>query len=106
MVVSDAEYSPEMDYQICGFTDFVQEDSKFKQAVRIRNPRKRLKKMWIPAKNKAKCADWMKSMYKVKILKHLSKRVRVIGCKRYSDDPEQVQEPVERKQQLSLERDN
>ncbi|KAK4368173.1 hypothetical protein RND71_011965 [Anisodus tanguticus] len=106
------------------FLDFVQEDPKFKQAMRIRNPKNRLRKMLDACKNKTKCeggdeidVQGQDSDAPVKKSRGgcgaQQPKISIDGMKmvaeykmqkKKSDDPEQMPEPVERKQQLSAER--
>ncbi|KAK4346968.1 hypothetical protein RND71_033307 [Anisodus tanguticus] len=101
-----------------------EEDPKFKQAMRIRNPKNRLRKMLDACKNKTKCeggdeidVHGQDSDAPVKKSKGgcgaQQPKISIDGMKmvaeykmqkKKSDDPEQMPEPVERKQQLSAER--
>ncbi|KAG0474279.1 hypothetical protein HPP92_013965 [Vanilla planifolia] len=75
-----------------------EEDARFKQALRIRNPKNRLKRIYDACKSKKKCAG--------------GDDIDVQGQqdseepapKKKSDDQEQLPEPVERKQVLSADR--
>ncbi|RVX16796.1 DNA-directed RNA polymerase II subunit 1 [Vitis vinifera] len=76
----------------------VGEDPKFKQALLIRNPKKRLPKIWDACKNKTN----------VKVQPKLSvdgmKIIAEFNAQKKRGDPEQLPEPAERKKQLSAER--
>lgn len=101
-----------------------QEDHKFKQALRIRNPKNRLKKILDACKNKTKCDGGDEIDVQGQELEEPVKKSRG-GCgaqqpkltiegmkmiaeykaqRKKSDDQDQLPEPVERKQTLSAER--
>ncbi|CBI18915.3 unnamed protein product, partial [Vitis vinifera] len=100
------------------------EDHKFKQAQKIRNPKNRLKKILDACKNKSKCeggdeieTQALDSDEPVKKSRGgcgaQQPKLTIEGMKmiaeykiqrKKNDDPEQLPEPVERKQQLSAER--
>lgn len=103
-----------------------EDDPKFKQAMRIRNPKNRLRKMLDACKNKTKCEGGDEIDVQGQDTEEPVKKSRG-GCgaqqpkisidgkkmvaeykmqKKRSDDPdpEQMPEPVDRKQQLSAER--
>ncbi|KAL0377704.1 UNVERIFIED_CONTAM: DNA-directed RNA polymerase II subunit RPB1 [Sesamum radiatum] len=101
-----------------------EEDPKFKQALRIRNPKNRLKKILDACKNKSKCEGGDEIDVQGQDTDEPVKKTRG-GCgaqqpkisidgmkmvaeykiqKKKNDDPEQMPEPVERKQQLSAEK--
>lgn len=103
-----------------------EDDPKFKQAMRIRNPKNRLRKMLDACKNKTKCEGGDEVDVQGQDTEEPVKKSRG-GCgaqqpkisidgkkmvaeykmqKKRSDDPdpEQMPEPVDRKQQLSAER--
>ncbi|RVW51079.1 DNA-directed RNA polymerase II subunit 1 [Vitis vinifera] len=102
----------------------VKEDHKFKQAQKIRNPKNRLKKILDACKNKSKCeggdeieTQALDSDEPVKKSRGgcgaQQPKLTIEGMKmiaeykiqrKKNDDPEQLPEPVERKQQLSAER--
>ncbi|KAF5182660.1 DNA-directed RNA polymerase subunit beta', partial [Thalictrum thalictroides] len=100
------------------------EDTKFKQAQRIKNPKHRLKKVLDACKNKTKCDGGDDIESQGQELDEPVKKSRG-GCgaqqpkitidgmkmvaeykaqRKKSDDQEQLPEPVERKQQLSAEK--
>lgn len=102
----------------------LQEDHKFKQAQKIRNPKNRLKKILDACKGKTKCEGGDDIDTQGQDTDEPVKKSRG-GCgaqqpkltiegmkmvaeykiqKKKNDDPEQLPEPVERKQQLSAER--
>ncbi|KAL0450353.1 UNVERIFIED_CONTAM: DNA-directed RNA polymerase II subunit RPB1 [Sesamum latifolium] len=101
-----------------------EEEPKFKQALRIRNPKNRLKKILDACKNKSKCEGGDEIDVQGQDTDEPVKKTRG-GCgaqqpkisidgmkmvaeykiqKKKNDDPEQMPEPVERKQQLSAEK--
>ncbi|KAL8542647.1 hypothetical protein ACS0TY_003506 [Phlomoides rotata] len=101
-----------------------EEDPKFKQAMRIRNPKNRLKKILDACKNKSKCEGGDEIDVHGQDSEEPTKKTRG-GCgaqqpkisidgmkmvaeyklqKKKNDDPEQMPEPVERKQLLSAEK--
>ncbi|KAL3525220.1 hypothetical protein ACH5RR_013592 [Cinchona calisaya] len=101
-----------------------EEDPKFKQALRIRNPKNRIKKILNACKNKSKCEGRDEIDVQVQDFEEPIKKARG-GCgaqqpkltidgmkmvaeykvqKKKNDDQEQLPEPVERKQQLSAEK--
>lgn len=101
-----------------------QDDHKFKQAMRIRNPKNRLKKILDACKNKTKCEGGDEIDVKGQESDEPVKKSRG-GCgaqqpkltiegmkmiaeykaqRKRNDDQEQLPEPVERKQTLSAER--
>ncbi|KAF7809617.1 DNA-directed RNA polymerase II subunit 1 [Senna tora] len=101
-----------------------EEDHKFKQALRIRNPKNRLKKILDSCKNKTKCEGGDEIDINAQDSEKPAKKSRG-GCgaqqpkltiegmkmiaeykaqRKKSDDPEQLPEPVERKQTLTAER--
>ncbi|KAJ9673445.1 hypothetical protein PVL29_023173 [Vitis rotundifolia] len=101
-----------------------EEDHKFKQAQKIRNPKNRLKKILDACKNKSKCEGGDEIETQAQDSDEPVKKSRG-GCgaqqpkltiegmkmiaeykiqRKKNDDPEQLPEPVERKQQLSAER--
>ena len=103
----------------------MQQDDKFKQALRIRNPKSRLKKILDACKNKSKCEggdeidlhcgeDFEEPVKKSrggcgaqqpKITIEGMKMIAEYKAQRSkNDDQEQLPEPVERKQTLSAER--
>lgn len=109
----------------CSFIVLVlQEDHKFKQAQKIRNPKNRLRKILDACKSKTKCdgGDEIDSQnqdgdepvkksrggcgaQQPKITIEGMKMVAEYKLqKKKSDDSEQLPEPAERKQQLSAER--
>ncbi|KAG6434490.1 hypothetical protein SASPL_106127 [Salvia splendens] len=100
------------------------EEPKFKQAMRIRNPKNRLKKILDACKNKSKCEGGDEIDVRDQDTDEPVKKSRG-GCgaqqpkisidgmkmvaeykaqKKKSDDQDQMPEPVERKQQLSAEK--
>lgn len=102
----------------------LQEDHKFKQAQKIRNPKNRLKKILDACKSKTKCEGGDEIDSQNQDTDEPVKKSRG-GCgaqqpkitiegmkmvaeyklqKKKSDDSEQLPEPAERKQQLSAER--
>lgn len=104
----------------------VQEDHKFKQALKIRNPKNRLKRILEACKNKKKCegGDSLDVQDQDQDDGESAKKTRG-GCgaqqptftiegmkiiaeykmtKKKSDEQEQLPEPAERKQQLSAEK--
>lgn len=101
-----------------------QEDPKFKQALLIRNPKKRLPKIWDACKNKTKCEGGEEFEVRAQNPEESSGRrsggvcgaqqpkLSVDGMKIIAEfnaqkkrgDPEQLPEPAERKKQLSAER--
>lgn len=101
-----------------------QEDPKFKQALRIKNPKNRLKKILDACKNKTKCeggdeidVQGQESEQPVKKGRGgcgaQQPKISIDGMKmvaeykaqrKKNDDQEQLPEPVERKQTLSAER--
>jgi len=104
--------------------DFLQDDHKFKQALRIRNPKNRLKKILDACKNKSKCDGGDDVDTKGQGSEEPKKKSRG-GCgaqqpkltiegmkmiaeykaqRKKNDDQDQIPEPVERKQTLSAER--
>ncbi|XP_042002849.1 DNA-directed RNA polymerase II subunit RPB1 [Salvia hispanica] len=101
-----------------------EEEPKFKQAMRIRNPKNRLKKILDACKNKSKCEGGDEIDVRDQDSDEPVKKSRG-GCgaqqpkisidgmkmvaeykaqKKKSDDQDQMPEPVERKQQLSAEK--
>lgn len=105
-------------------THIKQEDHKFKQALKIRNPKNRLKKILDACKNKTKCEGGDEINVQGEDGEEPVKKSRG-GCgaqqpkltiegmkmiaeykaqRKKSDDPEQLPEPVERKQTLTAER--
>lgn len=106
------------------YFQLLQEDYKFKQAQKIRNPKNRLKKILDSCKSKTKCdgGDELESQgqdtdepvkksrggcgaQQPKITIEGMKMIAEYKIqKKKNDDPEQLPEPVERKQQLSAER--
>jgi len=103
----------------------VQEDTRFKQALKIRNPKNRLKRIYDACKSKKKCAggddidvqgqqDSEEPIKKSRggcgaqqpniTIDGMKMVAEYKAPKKKSDDPEQLPEPVERKQQLSAER--
>ncbi|XP_028120792.1 DNA-directed RNA polymerase II subunit 1-like [Camellia sinensis] len=101
-----------------------EEEHKFKQAQKIRNPKNRLKKILDASKSKTKCEGGDEIDTQDQDTDEPVKKSRG-GCgaqqpkltiegmkmiaeyklqKKKNDDPEQLPEPVERKQQLSAER--
>lgn len=103
---------------------FLQEDHKFKQALRIKNPKNRLKKILDACKNKTKCEGGDEIAVQGQESEEPVKKSRG-GCgaqqpkfsidgmkmiaeykaqRKKSDDQEQLPEPVERKQTLTAER--
>lgn len=101
---------------------FVQDDHKFKTALRIKNPKNRLKKILDACKNKTKCegGDEIDVQDTDEPLKKSrggcgaqQPKLTIDGMKmvaeykaqrKKSDDQEQLPEPVERKQTLTAER--
>lgn len=102
----------------------LQEDPKFKQAQRIRNPKNRLKKMLDACKNKTKCEGGDEIDVQAHDTDGTLRKSRG-GCgaqqpkitidgmkmvaefkqqKKKNDDQEQLPEPAERRQQLSAEK--
>lgn len=101
-----------------------QEDPKFKQALRIKNPKNRLRKILDACKNKTKCeggdeidVQGQESDQPVKKSRGgcgaQQPKITIDGMKmtaeykaqrKKNDDQEQLPEPVERKQTLSAER--
>lgn len=102
----------------------LQDDPKFKQAMRIRNPKNRLKKILDACKNKTKCEGGDEINLQGQDSEGPAKKPKG-GCgaqqpkisidgmkmvaeyklqKKKNDDPEQMPEPVERKQQLTAEK--
>ncbi|OIV94865.1 hypothetical protein TanjilG_22062 [Lupinus angustifolius] len=99
-------------------------DHKFKQALRIRNPKNRLRKILDACKNKSKCEggddiDIAAQDYEESVKKSRGgcgaqqPKITIDGMKmiaeykaqrKKADDQEQLPEPVERKQTLSAER--
>lgn len=125
-IISDTQCSFGLYNWIFGSFDFVQDNPKFKQAMRIRNPKNRLRKMLDACKNKTKCEGGDEIDVQGQDTEEPVKKSRG-GCgaqqpkisidgkkmvaeykmqKKRSDDPdpEQMPEPVDRKQQLSAER--
>ena len=102
----------------------VQDDTKFKQALKIRNPKNRLKRIYDACKSKKVCAggDDLDVQEQHDTDEPVKKRggcgaqqpnITVDGMrmvaefkapKKKSDDQDQLPEPVERKQILSAER--
>lgn len=103
---------------------FLQEDHKFKQALKIKNPKNRLKKILDACKNKTKCEGGDELEVQGQDSEQPAKKSRG-GCgaqqpkltiegmkmiaeykaqRKKSDDQEQLPEPVERKQTLTAER--
>lgn len=102
----------------------MQEDQKFKQAMKIKNPKNRLKKILDACKNKTKCeggddldVHGQDSEEPVKKSRGgcgaQQPKLTIEGMKmiaeykaqrKKSDDQEQLPEPVERKQTLTAER--
>jgi DNA-directed RNA polymerase II subunit RPB1 len=102
----------------------VQNDHKFKQALRIKNPKNRLRKILDACKNKTKCEggddiDLPSQDTEEPVKKSRGgcgaqqPKITIEGMKmiaeykaqrKKSDDQEQLPEPVERKQTLSAER--
>lgn len=99
----------------------MQQDHKFKQAMRIRNPKNRLRKILDACKNKTKCdgGDEIDIPTDEPVKKSRGgcgaqqPKITIEGMKmnaeykaqrKKSDDQEQLPEPVERKQSLSAER--
>ncbi|KAG9136952.1 hypothetical protein Leryth_013806 [Lithospermum erythrorhizon] len=101
-----------------------EDDPKMKQAMRIRNPKNKLKKVYDACKNKTKCEGGDEIDMQSQDTEEPIKKTRG-GCgaqqpkisidgmkmvaeykltKKKNDDQEQLPEPVERKQQLSAER--
>lgn len=101
---------------------FLQEDHKFKQALRIKNPKNKLKKILDACKNKTKCegGDEIEGQESEEPVKKSrggcgaqQPKFSIDGMKmiaeykaqrKKSDDQEQLPEPVERKQNLTAER--
>lgn len=102
----------------------MQEDHKFKQALKIKNPKNRLKKILDACKNKTKCEGGDELEVQGQDSEQPAKKSRG-GCgaqqpkltiegmkmiaeykaqRKKSDDQEQLPEPVERKQTLTAER--
>lgn len=103
--------------------NIIQEDHKFKQAQKIRNPKNRLKRILDACKSKTKCEGDDESKVEHDTDGPVKKsrggcgaqqpRITIDGMKmvaeykitrKKNDDQEQLPEPVERKQQLSAER--
>lgn len=101
----------------------LQEDLKFKQAQKIRNPKNRLKRVFDACKNKQKCegGDEMDvqgqdseepvkksrggcGAQQPKLTIEGMKMIAEYKASRKKNDDEPLPEPVERKQQLSAER--
>lgn len=100
----------------------LQEDQKFKQALRIKNPKNRLKKILDACKNKTKCegGDDIATQETEEPVKKSrggcgaqQPKFTIDGMKmiaeykaqrKKNDDQEQLPEPVERKQTLNAER--
>jgi DNA-directed RNA polymerase II subunit RPB1 len=103
---------------------YLQEDHKFKQALKIKNPKSRLKKILDACKNKTKCEGGDEIDVQGQDNEEPVKKSRG-GCgaqqpkltiegmkmiaeykvqRKKSDDQEQLPEPVERKQTLTAER--
>lgn len=105
-------------------SNIFQEDPKFKQALRIKNPKNRLRKILDACKNKTKCeggdeidVQGQESDQPVKKSRGgcgaQQPKITIDGMKmtaeykaqrKKNDDQEQLPEPVERKQTLSAER--
>ena len=105
-------------------SDILQEDTKFKQALKIRNPKNRLRRIYDACKSKKICAggDELEVQDQQDADEPVKKRggcgaqqpnITVDGMKmvaefkatkKKSDDQDQLPEPVERKQILSAER--
>lgn len=102
----------------------LQEDSQFKEALRIRNPKHRLKKILDACKNKKKCGGGEELEVQGQVSEEQQTKFRG-GCgalrptlriegmqiileykstKGKKDDQELLPEPVERKQELSAEK--
>lgn len=102
----------------------MQDDHKFKQALKIRNPKNRLKKILEACKNKRKCEGGDSIDVQDQDDEEPAKKSRG-GCgaqqptftiegmkiiaeykmtKKKNDEQEQLPEPAERKQQLSAEK--
>lgn len=102
----------------------LQEESKFKQAMRIRNPKNKLRKILDACKNKTKCEGGDEIDVRGEDTDEPVKKSRG-GCgaqqpkisidgmkmvaeykntKKKADDQDQLPEPVERKQTLSAEK--
>lgn len=105
---------------------YLQEDPKFKQAMRIKNPKNRLKKILDACKNKSKCEggdeidvkgqDPEEPIKKSRggcgaqqpkiSIKELNMIAEYKAPRKKNDDQEQLPEPAERKQTLSAEKVN
>ena len=103
--------------ELIQFVVFVKDEHKFKQAMRIKNPKNRLKKILDACKNKTKCEggdeiddvqtqqDTDEPVKKPKITIEGMKMIAEFKVtKKKSDETDQLPEPSERKQTLGADR--
>ena len=103
--------------ELIQFVVFVKDEHKFKQAMRIKNPKNRLKKILDACKNKTKCEggdeiddvqtqqDTDEPVKKPKITIEGMKMIAEFKVtKKKNDEIDQLPEPAERKQTLGADR--